>query len=337
MIDGIIPNATGALFGWDFQINTAIMLFLRDPQKITKLRVEGKSDDIEIQKGNTLSLAQCKSISKQGVYTNVSRNYTESLISLNRDIKNHPDCESLIFATNTDKPLGTDKNTFSGYSWFRYNELPPSSAKKIDEVIKKKNLSDIDTEKLIICVIPFMSEDFRTRYRRILDAVNKFLSEIDIDIPCDEELTMVWQQMLLRNASTYPEDEDITLTKEQLIWPLIVILMAKQSGCEWLNDEMDDALREATARKYKNLISVCENRLQFCFKVLHDYNEYKFVGIPKDKMKDFVIKRWHDYVNEVAQNVKNQEEQEMVTKIIVYRILLRRIEVENIKNAVNMR
>lgn len=334
MLDGITPNATGSIFGWDFQINAAILLFLREPDKITKLRVEGAKEDIEIYKGNQVTFAQCKSISKAGDYSNVSKNYNKALETLNRAISTTPNCENLIFVTNTDKPLGADKNIFGGFTWMDYAELPPASAKKIQDVIKKNKLTSIDTAKLKVCVIPFISNDFKTRYRCISETVNDFLNRIDIDSACGEELMMVWQQMLLHNATQSPED--ICLSKEDMVWPLIVILMEK-SNCDWLNDEMDDALQDAATRKYKKLISVCENKINLCFKVLYAYEGFGPTMNAGEKMKNFVLEKWTDYVDEIANDIQSAEEREMVTKIILYRILRRRIDIDKIKSAVNMR
>ena len=333
MRDGITYNAVGSIFGWDFQINAAILLFLREPDKIIKLRVEGVKQDIEIYKENQIDYAQCKSILKAGDYSNVSKNYKSALESLNRAIATTPNCESLIFVTNTDKPFGCDRNTFFGYTWIEYKELPPESAKKIQTTIKNNNFTQIDTAKLKVCVIPFISNDFQTRYRCINERVNSFLNQIDIDVACSEELMMVWQQMLLHNATQSPED--ICLTKEDLIWPLIVILMEK-SNYDWLQDEMDEALQNAVTTKYKKLISFCENKIQLCFEVMHDYDTFSNVLKQSEKIKTFVNEKWLCYVDKIAKDMQNAEEREMVTKIILYRILRRHIDIEKIKLAVNM-
>ena len=41
-------NATPSSFGWDFQINAAIVLMLENIKTIKSVRVEGKKEDIEL-------------------------------------------------------------------------------------------------------------------------------------------------------------------------------------------------------------------------------------------------------------------------------------------------
>ena len=41
-------NASDSIFGWDFQINAAIILMLEDIENVQKVRVEGQTEDIEI-------------------------------------------------------------------------------------------------------------------------------------------------------------------------------------------------------------------------------------------------------------------------------------------------
>lgn len=43
-------NASYTLFGWDFQVNAAIFIFLKNLKDIDKVRLEGKLQDIEFIK-----------------------------------------------------------------------------------------------------------------------------------------------------------------------------------------------------------------------------------------------------------------------------------------------
>lgn len=40
-------NATPSSFGWDFQVNAAIVLMLENVKAIKSVRIEGKKEDIE--------------------------------------------------------------------------------------------------------------------------------------------------------------------------------------------------------------------------------------------------------------------------------------------------
>ena len=41
-------NASPSAFGWDFQVNAAILLMLENIREADKVRVEGADEDIEI-------------------------------------------------------------------------------------------------------------------------------------------------------------------------------------------------------------------------------------------------------------------------------------------------
>ena len=45
-------NASASAFGWDFQSNAAIMLMLKNIKVATSVKVEGKTEDIEITLDN---------------------------------------------------------------------------------------------------------------------------------------------------------------------------------------------------------------------------------------------------------------------------------------------
>lgn len=45
-------NASFSAFGWDFQINAAIVLMLENITEVNKVRVEGATEDIELTLDN---------------------------------------------------------------------------------------------------------------------------------------------------------------------------------------------------------------------------------------------------------------------------------------------
>ena len=58
-------NATPSSFGWDFQINAAIVLMLENIKAIKSVRVEGKKEDIELLLENNENIyAQAKNAIK---------------------------------------------------------------------------------------------------------------------------------------------------------------------------------------------------------------------------------------------------------------------------------
>ena len=56
-------NATPSSFGWDFQVNAAIVLMLENVREAKSVRVEGKKEDIELLLENEENIyAQAKSV-----------------------------------------------------------------------------------------------------------------------------------------------------------------------------------------------------------------------------------------------------------------------------------
>ena len=45
-------NASQSAFGWDFQVGAGIILMLENIKELSKLKIEGKNDDIELTLSN---------------------------------------------------------------------------------------------------------------------------------------------------------------------------------------------------------------------------------------------------------------------------------------------
>ena len=146
-------NASYTLFGWDFQINAAIFIFLKNIKEIDRLRLEGELQDIEIiKKDKSKIYAQAKAIYKYDDYTNVIANLKSALSSLNESKQKDSDCNEIIYVTNTPNPFKKDMGYFSGVTNLRYEDLP-ETCKSIFNTIKATHsltdLSNIDCKDLI--------------------------------------------------------------------------------------------------------------------------------------------------------------------------------------------
>lgn len=77
-------RATSVLFGFDFQVNSSIVLMLENIKELDSLRLEGNNEDIEIKLNDgSLILAQAKSVEKSSSdFRNVINNFKKSLHSL---------------------------------------------------------------------------------------------------------------------------------------------------------------------------------------------------------------------------------------------------------------
>ena len=328
-------NATPVIFGWDFQINAAIVLFLHDIENIDAVRVEGALEDIQVYKNDSIVLAQCKAVTQEGDYRSVVSNLKKALESLYDGSKNAA-CVELIYITNSDRPLGIDDHRFSGpeITQLKYDELIPEGKEKIDAILLKNGILDFEKEKLRICVIPFCGSDFNTRCKYILQELRRRLSRMELNIWIDEELLIIWQQMLFQNASEKPLD--LTITKGDLLWSLIVLLM-NRTDYDWLKDDYDESVLDGIEGKYGQLISFCENKIQLCFDIFHDFETYHYTGKSGDKSKSFAREYCGKYQNIIAESIADPEEKEALTKMILYRILTKRKIINNMHANLNLK
>ena len=59
-------NASSSYFGVDFQRNAAIVLLLKNIEEVSKIKIEGQKEDIEITLNNEkIIYSQVKSVEKQ--------------------------------------------------------------------------------------------------------------------------------------------------------------------------------------------------------------------------------------------------------------------------------
>jgi pectate lyase len=121
-------NASATLFGWDFQINAAIVLMLENIEIAEQVRVEGSTEDIEIKLNNGKILySQAKSVVKCTDYSNVKEKLKKALTTLSVASKD-PNCDRLIYVTNSPNPFG-DKDSmtaFYGHTRRAFKDLPDS-------------------------------------------------------------------------------------------------------------------------------------------------------------------------------------------------------------------
>ena len=75
-------DASASAFGWDFQVNAAIFLFLKYLDEVKTIKVEGKYQDIEIEKVDKHFIyAQAKSV-QDGSISHRTEKLEDAIISL---------------------------------------------------------------------------------------------------------------------------------------------------------------------------------------------------------------------------------------------------------------
>lgn len=329
-------NATPSSFGWDFQVNAAIVLMLENVKAIKSVRVEGKKEDIELFFENEKKIyAQAKSVIRIDDYSNVRSKLKAGLATLNDDAVLN-DYNKLIYVTNSPNPFNVENtmSAFYGHSRLSYADLPQSCKDIIDLEITSKSLQHIDKTCLEIHVIPFFTDDFKQRYRVIKDCVDKFLFELNNNTRgMANELLEIWQREFFQNCTQ--GNLDLVIKKKDLMWTIIV-LQSQLHPEHTLLEEYDDGAVEEIIRSYRYLINNRCEKFEFISQVLFDFQDFKSDEKGNKKIAEFIATKNDDYKSVFELNEICEEVQDIVVKIILQKIITNRFLANDIAKKVNL-
>ena len=179
-----------------------------------------------------------------------------------------------------------------------------------------------------IRIIPFYGSDLKNRYKEIQACVNEFLASVNIDeYGINTSIMEIWQRNFFHNA--IKSDKTISISKKEMIWPLIVLVIDKTVANEYKKDFNDDEIEEIN-EKYKMIINQNTMSYNIISRVLSDYIESKMI------QKQFVVERWCNYLD-ITNNIDTDDNiKESIVKIILYKILINRRCISNIKGGTNL-
>jgi hypothetical protein len=323
-------NASESAFGWDFQANSAILLMLENIKDAKRVRVEGADEDIEITLNDQSKIyAQAKSVARPDDYSHVIDKLSDALETLSLAAKNG-DGSLFTYVTNSPNPFNNQKTMayFTGRTHLEFDELPDVAQKKIKEIVQKKGYSDLDLHKLDVRVIPFYGNDLKNRYKEIQACVNEFLGEVNIDgAGINTEIMGIWQKNLFQNATQ--TNTDISISKEKMIWPLIVLVIDRSIANEYKKDFDEDEIEEIE-RKYKLIINQNTMSYDMISRVMSDSRK------AKKPIKQFVSENWTGY-RDIADKVATDDvTKQTLVKIILYRILTQKQCIQDIKRGADL-
>ena len=330
-------NASFSAFGWDFQINAAIVLMLENITEVNKVRVEGATEDIELTLDNGEKIySQAKSVVRaSNDFSNVKQKLNDALESL-ADAYKMGDSKQLIYVTNSPNPFNDDssKSAFYGSAKKTYDTLPDSCKSTIQSMIEKLSES-IDLNQLIVRVIPFETDDLTERYKEVKRVVDDFVYEVAPNhLGIGKQVLDIWQKDLFQNATQ--NNIELTISKKQLVWTIIVLTTdVEKNESEYL-DDIDSCDYQEIVCSYRNLINTCTERFEFATKVITDYNEYFYEGKAKDKLSNFINGAWGNYLDEIDMNGMDDDIKEQIIKIILHNILKQKRIINSIKKKVNL-
>lgn len=323
-------NASASAFGWDFQANSAILLMLENIKDAKRVRVEGADEDIEITlQDRTKVYVQAKAVEKPDDTSHVIDKLTKALETLSDAAKNG-DGSLFTYVTNSSNPFNNQRTLsyFTGRTHLSFDELPDVAQNKINEIIQKNKYTDLDVHKLDVRVIPFYGNDLKNRYKEIQACVNEFLAEMNVDVQgISTDIMGIWQKDLFQNATQ--SDMTISISKEKMIWPLIVLVVDKTAANEYKANFNDDEIGEIE-QKYKMIINQNTMSYDMISRVLSDHRK------SKKTQKLFVADQWRNYLDIASTIEADDDTKESLVKIILYRILTQRKCIRDIKRGANL-
>lgn len=327
--------ATSVLFGFDFQANAAIVLMLENIKDMTSLRLEG-SEDIEINLNDGSSvLAQAKSVVNSSTdFSHVIENLKKSIVSLSEAEHKTGAVRELIYITNTRNPFNEKQlNTiFYGASQRNYSSLPTPLKDKINKIISKIE-NPLDVSKFKIQILPFETDNDKERYKCIMDVIGDFIPKLGNISIAKDILHKIWINDIFRSGTK--RASEIRLTKKDIVWPVIVLIT--QNGY-FDEDEFDDSEVDELSRSYEAIINTCSEKYEFVTKVLCAYNGFHKEAKHSERKQTFIETESNKftYLFEGENVFLSNALQEKLLQIIVRNILNKRIQIDNIKNAVNL-
>ena len=330
-------RADAVVFGFDFQVNAAIVLFLENIEDVEKICLEGNYEDIELElSSGKMILAQAKAVEKASSdFVNVRKNLKKALTSLS-EAGERVDAKELIVITNSPNPFNDDKsrNVFYGHAHRNYNTLPPSAKEIVDRYLSKME-KPLDTDKLKIQVLPFETDDENERYKVIMECINDFMGNLNISISgIGRNMLETWHWQVFDNGGK--KDSAIKLTKKDIIWPILVQITEIEQCEDSFLEQFDSGVYEEVVNRYSEVINSHCEQCEFFIKILSDYNNFKTEKKQSEKLNEFIEIQWKDYISEFAVDGVEEEIQEALAKIVIHNIIKRRFTIDRIKKGVKL-
>ena len=363
-------DASASSFGWNFQVNAGIFLFLKYMPEVTDIKIESKAQDIEItliDEGKVF--AQAKSSQDHTAIRDQKEKFKDAIISLSR---NPYERNQLVYISNIPNTFKTAPNFFDN-SIISYNDCLVgikeeiddticSISKSIDKKIKdekkskkveklvqlKEKIEKFHKENLYISTIyPYYGNE-QNRYIKISDTVLSFLTDTvglsrEDAISIKQQLLQHWQLYFEHNSTIKDNNNCKKITKEDLTWPIVAFLVDGNfpdiDTC--LSFQPDLAIKKDVERIMNDPKSFYHARYEFTNRVLQRYALFKKQSLGemiKQPELEFIRKYGREFIDEFVM-FGNEDEQltEYLTKVFLYRILVNNRYVQKVCKAVGVK
>lgn len=327
-------NASASARGWEFQENAAILLALKHLRDVEKVRVEGQEDiELTLTNGNKF-YAQAKSSKDPQETKNALAVLKKALKTLDEDAS-LSDCERLIYVTNLDDPFvePTSARYLSGpLSYSKFSALPKSCQEKVKKICAEKRFVRFDFGKFYVLAFPFVGDD-ENKYRIVKQEAQDFLNELEIaNRISSSRILSRWQLAFRQNSSKI--DTQVTISKADLIWPLICWICELNQDSDEL-DEWDDSQKECIVSGYQSVINDRTENFEFVSRVMSDYNNFKSSLASALKGRQLLDKFSNEfsckYADEFVVDVHDDVDRQDIARIALKRVVGVRARIYRIK------
>lgn len=330
-------RADTVVFGFDFQVNAAIVLFLENVKNAKNLRLEGDYEDIEIELDNGKYIfAQAKAVERASDdFSNVRKNMKKAITTLS-EADHKAKASELIMITNSPNPFNDEssRSAFYGPTKRKYKDLPESARKIVDDYLGELE-EPLDSDKFKVQVIPFETDEDEERYKVIMQCVNDFVGELNTNTAgLGKKLLRVWHYQVFDNGGKH--NSAIRLRKKDIIWPILVKATEDNTFDEEFKEQFDVGLLEEVRNRYSETIENHCERCEYFIKILSGFNSFKSTKKPTEKICDFIEKKWSDYSYEFSSEIVDDDVKEAITKIVMYKVLRQRYVINRVREGTNI-
>lgn len=326
--------ATPTLFGFDFQANAAIVIMLKNIKTMKSIRLEGAEDiDLILSDGSRI-LAQAKAVQRPNEdFNNVTTNLKNALESLADSNRRHSNINQLIYITNTPRPFGLREQSgiYYGAPTYRYfDDLTSELKSQITTYLTDLNLT-LDTSKLFIQTVPFDSMIEEERYKEVIDHIKSFLYGIPGLTVRPQDLHKIWKDDLFHSGTI--REHDVYLSKNDIIWPIIVLATKYDNYDDY---DLDEAQCQEVSRLYADIINTCSEKYEFVTKVLSAYNQFNTTVPGREKIREFARQKVADFYEIFDGQDVHQDLRDVLLQIIIRNILNKRYLINEIGKAAEL-
>ena len=307
-------QATASANGWLFQEVAGIYLFLKNIKECESLEFEGKSEDIEIvlTDGSTI-YAQAKSVEDINNTSGNSRKLKKALRTL---AKCKEPISELIYITNIENPLSSRNMARYQYRTVDFSNFTNDDKEKFIQNLQKWKIQDFNTDKFKIISLAFFGDD-DNKFKEVKAMIGEFLSNAQCNAGFAEQVRALWIDLFHTNCA----NRDGKLSKQDIIFPIILIVFTKICSCADYDETID---------KYDNIINKLPLDFEFLTKVCGDYAKAS-VNAPDLTRESFVQNNWKNYIDKFEYMDCDMEGCEALCKIVLLKTLLRRKTIRDIK------